>query len=1357
MKFVTGFRILVVLSVLALCSTFAGAQYKMWHLLAQGQGESVGINPLNPNTIYAQGNNSWLYVSHDQGVSWTALSSGIAYQTREIIVHPHDTLTMFACDFFNGLKRSTDGGVSWNTVIPNYGIDGQSISYDPVHPDTMWAGNYSDGSVYQSLDRGATWTLRGKSNTVMCTVQIRPDSSQILYAGTGASSLSKSTDGGVTWVEKKVRDANGSAETPRIVINPSNPSIMYATSFNDNSTQNAVWKSTDYGESWHVTSLCDSLISGLLVWSLEMDNLHPDTLYAGTFAYSQAGVYRSTDGGNTWSEFTNGYWPYNSMWNMKIDPINPANVYVAATIGDFGDYGTFKLIDADAGISGTVRNDSTTGTLVNSGILQIEPSGEYIDLSYTAGSYSFYRPSYDTVSTYTLNLYQSNTLVATQTAHFSHGAVVPETVVVTKGTISGTVFNDLNDNGVQDGGELGVAGRQIQLTGVSSANTTTDVNGNYSFANLAAGSYTLAMTPTYGMIQTQPASNGTINVTVGVGSENSTGDNFGTVAGNHVVFSDPRPYTSSTDSLKAIRVVFSAAPNPSSFNDTASCIVIGKQSGRHHGAFSFSGDTATFTPSTAFTRGEAVTINLTSHLQSVGSLPVVPYTMQFSIHGVDSAVEFSKRSIYGGGTGTWAVTTADLNGDGFPDIVEANSGTNSVSVFINNGDGSFSPRVNYTTGAGPSSLVLADVNNDGATDIITGNASGNSYSVLLNHGDGTFATNVDYPLGNIVLGIAVGDLDGDGYVDVVSFLPNALSAMVSKNHGDGTFGAPALTGIYGGFSSGCVADMNGDGGYDIAAVAPQPSSLITIGSNYGGGTFATTTQLTSLATTRTAVAADLNGDNIPEMIVTNAGSNNVSIFPGSGGGAFGARVDLPTGTTPFGLAVGDIDGDSLADIVTANSGSGSVTIYHNNGDGTYTRSDIALAAGANSVALADLNGDGRVDMVVGNPSNNTVTVLLNVVGVNVNDAANWNLVSVPEQLGDMRKSTVYPTAVSSAFGYNAGYQVRDTLVLGVGYWLKFDSLTPVSFYGAHVSPESVTVNANWNLVGSEFDPIDTSLITTNPPGILRTTFFGYNGLSGYGSVDSLLPGQGYWIKVSQAGQIILQASSASPKAPALKSAPPAFSTIMVQDAAGHAQTLRFRADPNGAAQWEKFEMPPSPPAGIFDARFADQHIAEFANPSAVAQYPVSVHGYSGALKISWNVQPAEGNGWSVTTGAQAHPVSGTGSTSVTDATKLALSFNPAGAEVPKVFMLAQNYPNPFNPSTNIQYDVASPSHVTMKIVDLLGREVATLVDRDLSAGRYTQVWNADTYAAGVYYLSMQAVDHSGKQLYRDVKKLLLVK
>jgi hypothetical protein len=88
--------------------------------------------------------------------------------------------------------------------------------------------------------------------------------------------------------------------------------------------------------------------------------------------------------------------------------------------------------------------------------------------------------------------------------------------------------------------------------------------------------------------------------------------------------------------------------------------------------------------------------------------------------------------------------------------------------------------------------------------------------------------------------------------------------------------------------------------------------------------------------------------------------------------------------------------------------------------------------------------------------------------------------------------------------------------------------------------------------------------------------------------------------------------------------------------------------------------------------------------------------------------------------------------------------------LPKCFSLGQNYPNPFNPVTRIKYQIPSTSHVTLTMYDVLGREVATLVDEVKQPGRYTVTWDAGGVASGVYFYRLQAGN------FVDVKKMLLV-
>ncbi len=95
--------------------------------------------------------------------------------------------------------------------------------------------------------------------------------------------------------------------------------------------------------------------------------------------------------------------------------------------------------------------------------------------------------------------------------------------------------------------------------------------------------------------------------------------------------------------------------------------------------------------------------------------------------------------------------------------------------------------------------------------------------------------------------------------------------------------------------------------------------------------------------------------------------------------------------------------------------------------------------------------------------------------------------------------------------------------------------------------------------------------------------------------------------------------------------------------------------------------------------------------------------------------------------------------------------------LPGEFALLQNYPNPFNPSTIIRYDVPKSAHVKIMIYDILGREVATLVNGTLAPGRFNATWNASGLATGVYIYRMEGTPADGSKSFTEVKKLMLIK
>ena len=104
-----------------------------------------------------------------------------------------------------------------------------------------------------------------------------------------------------------------------------------------------------------------------------------------------------------------------------------------------------------------------------------------------------------------------------------------------------------------------------------------------------------------------------------------------------------------------------------------------------------------------------------------------------------------------------------------------------------------------------------------------------------------------------------------------------------------------------------------------------------------------------------------------------------------------------------------------------------------------------------------------------------------------------------------------------------------------------------------------------------------------------------------------------------------------------------------------------------------------------------------------------------------------------------------------------IATNPTGVENtktsirPAVFKLEQNFPNPFNPATRISFDIPSPAHVTLKVYNLIGEEVAKIVDRNMNAGSYSTTWNAASLPSGVYFYRLDAGQFS------DTRKLVLLK
>jgi photosystem II stability/assembly factor-like uncharacterized protein len=131
----------------------------------------------------------------------------------------------------------------------------------------------------------------------------------------------------------------------------------------------------------------------------------------------------------------------------------------------------------------------------------------------------------------------------------------------------------------------------------------------------------------------------------------------------------------------------------------------------------------------------------------------------------------------------------------------------------------------------------------------------------------------------------------------------------------------------------------------------------------------------------------------------------------------------------------------------------------------------------------------------------------------------WNLISVHLTAPDMRKNTLFPTAISEAYAYDAGYAAKETLQVGIGYWLKFAEPQNVKYAGDVIAAETVSVKRGWNMIGTISSPVVVSSIVQIPSEIVTTPYYGYR--FGYITADTLLPKHGYWVKVNQDGRLVI--------------------------------------------------------------------------------------------------------------------------------------------------------------------------------------------------------------------------------------------
>ena len=263
-------------------------------------------------------------------------------------------------------------------------------------------------------------------------------------------------------------------------------------------------------------------------------------------------------------------------------------------------------------------------------------------------------------------------------------------------------------------------------------------------------------------------------------------------------------------------------------------------------------------------------------------------------------------------------TLADVNGDGILDLVSVDTAANQVSVALGVGNGLFAAPTSFATGVGPVRVLVADVNGDGKPDIVTANSSG-SVSVLLGNSAGSFDAHVDTTVGASPLGIAAGDVNRDGKLDLV--VANSGDSTVSVLLGDGAGGFTRSDVTVGAQPEAVgLGDFNRDGKLDLVVGTAAGNVSVLPGDGTGG--FGTAVTAASPAGATELAVGDFTTDGKLDVVAAaphGSGTADASLLAGNGAGGFTTPATALNLTVPgdivTGLASADFNHDGVPDLI----------------------------------------------------------------------------------------------------------------------------------------------------------------------------------------------------------------------------------------------------------------------------------------------------------------------------------------------------------------------------------------------------------------------------------------------------------
>ncbi len=286
-----------------------------------------------PDTLYAATDDG-VWKSTD-GVTWLAASPDLTgRQIVQLLVAPRDPSILFAMSrggFSAALWKSVDGGMTWSELSFAASRFAVALALDPEDSEVVYAATNSNADVFRSSDGGATWSEGSDGITARVLGAVAVDSlrPEVIYVGTlSDGGVFKSTDSGASFSASN--EGLVATEVPDLAIDPEMPSTIYAA------TNAGLFRSFDGGAGW--TLLDFGFVLPVPIESLAVDPQDPATVYAGGGSGSGGpsffaqGLFKTRDRGETWESVTDSFL-VGSFADLEIDPVTPSTLY-AVTSGE---------------------------------------------------------------------------------------------------------------------------------------------------------------------------------------------------------------------------------------------------------------------------------------------------------------------------------------------------------------------------------------------------------------------------------------------------------------------------------------------------------------------------------------------------------------------------------------------------------------------------------------------------------------------------------------------------------------------------------------------------------------------------------------------------------------------------------------------------------------------------------------------------------------------------------------------------------------------------------------------------------------------------------------------------------------